>query len=372
MATRTAGMRVPYGYLKEEFKELRTPILADIRVEALRGEWTLGPQVQELEEAWSYALGFKHSVGVSSGTDALFLALKVLGVGTRKAVYTVPNTFPATVGAILQAGAEPKFVDVGEDMLMDMDKLDESRYAYRSHVTGAVMPVDWAGNPVDTKPSLHGVPVIRDASQSVGAQIMGRTPDATVSAYSLHPLKNINVWGDGGMVCTNDVSLADEVRLLRNHGLEGRDVWKTPGYNMRLSTLQAIVCLHVLPNLHGYTEKRIANATRYNQGLAGWVKIPLVQVPTRHVYHLYMIQVDPVDRDGLLQHLMEAGVEARIHYPTPLHLQPALRHLGYSLGDFPVAERQSKSIITLPVHQFLSEDQIDYTIEQVIDYVSTR
>jgi dTDP-4-amino-4,6-dideoxygalactose transaminase len=217
----------------------------------------------------------------------------------------------------------------------------------------------------------RGIPVVEDACQAIGAAIDGGRAGGfgAAAGFSLHPLKNLNVWGDGGVIVTDSEELRDRLRLLRNHGLRNRDEVEIFGVNSRLDTLQAIVGNHLLKDLPAITEARIRNAARLDAGLAGLapdVELPPRPAGVRHVFHLYMVQAR--DRDGLLQHLLARGVEAKVHYPVPLHLQPAARALGYREGDFPVAERQAKRIITLPVHQHLSADQLDYTLAAIREF----
>jgi aminotransferase EvaB len=214
----------------------------------------------------------------------------------------------------------------------------------------------------------RGLVVVEDACQSFTAAIDGRRVGTfgKLGAFSLHPLKPLNVWGDGGMIVTDDDVLADWVRLRRNHGLRGRDTVEMFGVNSRLDTLQAIVGLHLIDTILEATDRRIANARRLDEGLRGLgddVRIPPRRRGVRHVYQIYVVEAR--DRDGLLRFLQERGVEAKVHYPVPVHLQPAAKDLGYHAGDFPVCEQQARDIITLPAHQFLTDAELDHVIEQV-------
>lgn len=367
------AFRAPYGYLLQEatnsqgaLRTAYTSILEAIGEEAPIGRWTLGPQVQQFEEAFAVAVGYKYAIGVSSGTDALFLAMKAVNLGAGSRVLTVPNTFYATVGAILQAGATPVFCDVGDDMLMDIELAKAALAAAPPH---AVLPVDWAGLPWPH--SVSQVVQIQDRAQSMGASILmqGSWPPGVskplMACYSLHPLKNLHVWGDGGMIVTDSQDLDTRLRLLRNHGLIDRDTWECPGYNMRLSTIQAIIGLHMLPLLSDLVPRRRLCARRFNAAFRG---IPGVHIPAigrlhQSAWHLYVLRVPR--RDALLAHLNAVGIEAKIHYPVPLHLQPALRFMGFGEGSYPVAEQQAREIISLPVHEYLTDEQVEYIIEQV-------
>ena len=368
MALKTR-MEVPYSYLTKQFDPDDEGFVGDILVDVeellRRGEFTLGGPLDGFEQVWAETCGVKHAIGVGNGTDALYLIMRALGIGNGSTVLTVPNTFVATVGAILQAGARPLFTDVGEDMLMPVDIEDVPA------IPSAILPVWWAGNMPAATGAKSQIPIIEDACQAIGAETHGQRAGSIgiAAAFSLHPLKNVNVWGDGGVVTTDDDSLAEEIRLLRNHGLSDRDTWAKPGVNSRLDTIQAIVGLHVLRELDWITERRRENAARYTQGLASvsQVQSPVVAGTTKHAYHLYVVMVDD-QRDEFQAHLQAAGVETKVHYPVPLHLQPALRFLRYKKGDFPNAERQAERMLSLPIHQYLEADQIDYTIESIHEF----
>ena len=377
-------MKVEYAYLTQQFDTedaLTKDILHDITSELRRGYFTLGPWTQKFEEAVCVKYRVKHCIGVNSGTDALILSMKALGVGHGDTVLTQPNTFVATVGAICAVGARPMFVDVDETYQMDLEQ------AVHRKVKCAI-PVHLTGLARDTNGAWPLV--INDAAQAIGAsaEVVTKTPGNTlpeltrqledafrgrsvanfqhVSCFSLHPLKNIHVWGDGGFITTNDDDLDKDLRLLRNHGLLDRDTVVVPGINSRLDSLQAIVGWHMLKKVDGINEKRRANAARYDAGLR---EIPGMVVPPRNpayyqVFHTYVVCVQE-RRDELIKHLVSQGIEAKIHYPKCLHEQPGLKFLGYRKGDFPKAEWQADHQLSLPIHEFLTEQQIDYTIEAI-------
>jgi dTDP-4-amino-4,6-dideoxygalactose transaminase len=368
-------MRVPYSYLREQFADSE-PILRDIKGLLESTQFTLGPPVAEFEERFARLCGARHAIGVGTGTDALFLSLKALGVSPGDEVITAANTFIATAGAIVQAGARPVFVDVLDDFNIDPGRIE----AAITPRTKALLPVHYAGQPAKMGPILeiarrHRLPVVEDACQAISAAIDGKLVSnfGVAAGFSLHPLKNLNVWGDGGVIVTNSSELDATLRLLRNHGLRNRDEVEIFGYNCRLDSLQAIVGNHLIRDTEAITAARIKNALALDAGLAPLA--PRVRVPKRlpnerHVFHLYMFEAD--DRDRLLAWLLEREIEAKIHYPVPLHLQPAGRRLGYKDGDFPVAERQAKRIITLPVHQHLSPAQVQFMIESVTAVYRSR
>ncbi len=361
-------MRVKYSYLREQFADSEA-ILQDIKSLLQSAEFTLGPPVQQFEASFARLCSSRHAVGVGTGTDALFLALKALGIGPGDEVISAPNSFIATTGAIVAAGARPVYVDVGEDFCIDPDLIERAITTR----TKALLPVHYSGCPARMGPILKvanacTLPVVEDACQAISAAIDGRVTGSfgIAAGFSLHPLKNLNVWGDGGVVVTSDPEIYERLKLLRNHGLRNRDEVEIFGYNSRLDTLQAIVANHLIKDADAITDARIRNAARIDAGigdLAGDVTLPPRPENVRQVYHNYMFQAR--DRDGLLAHLLDNGVEAKIHYPIPLHLQKAARRLGYEAGDFPVTERQAKTIITLPVHQHLTDDQISYMIETI-------
>lgn len=355
-------MKVRYSYLETQFADAED-ILASIRELLKTGAFTLGPAVEEFERRFAALCGARHAIGVNSGTDALILILKALGIGAGDEVITAPNSFIATAGAIAMAGARPVFVDVADDYNID-PALIERAITPR---TRAILPVHLTGNPAAMPAILdiaerHGLHVIEDAAQAIGAAIDGRPAGSwgIAAEFSLHPLKNLNVWGDGGVVVTNSDDLARQIRLLRNHGLRSRDEAVVFGYNSRLDTLQAIVACHLIDKLEGITDARIRHAQAYDAALGsidGAVRIPGRPHNVRQVYHTYVIQAR--DRDRLAEFLAGWGIETKVHYPIPIHLQPAAASLGCQRGDFPVCEAQAGSIITLPVHQDLSADQQD-------------
>ncbi len=361
-------MRIPYSYLDRQFADIDA-ILADIRELVRTGDYTLGAAVVEFEARFAAQASAGHAIGVNSGTDALTLALQGLGVGPGDEIITAPNTFIATVGAIVATGARPVFVDVNAEHNID-PALIEPALTPR---TRAVVPVHLSGNPADMPAIMaiarrRRIAVVEDACQAFTAAIDGRPVGSfgDAACFSLHPLKPLNVWGDGGVIVTNSDALADHLRLRRNHGLRNRDTVECFGINSRLDTLQAIVANHLLDQIKAITDRRIENARRLDEGLkplAGCITIPPRRPSVRHVYQTYVVQAK--DRDRLLRFLLERGVEAKVHYPVPVHLQPASRGLGYRPGDFPLCEAQAQEIITLPAHQYLTEEEVDCVIEQV-------
>jgi dTDP-4-amino-4,6-dideoxygalactose transaminase len=341
-------------------------IFEDLRGLVASGEFTLGPYVECFERKFSQYIGVKHAIGTNTGTDALILALKAVGVRPGDEVITVPNTFVATVGAIVAVGARPVFVDCDSRYQIDVCSIG----AAITTRTRAILPVHWGGSPADMDDLLriareHDLAVVEDACPAAGARVRGRFVGTfgKAAAFSMHPLKPLNVWGDGGIVVTNDDKVASFLRLYRNHGLKDRDHVEFWGVNNRLQPVQAVVASRMLDRIEESITARIRNAQRLDEGLRDLD--PLVRCPQRpteyrEVFQLYIASVSR--REELLHHLHEREIEARVHYPIPLHLQRAAASLGYRRGDFPVCERQADEIITLPAHQFIDDAQLDFMI----------
>jgi len=359
-----------YSYLPEQFAE-PGEILERIHELVKSGDFTLGKPVGEFEEKFAQLIGTKHAIGVGSGTDALKLSLKSQGIGYGDEVIAPANTFIATVGAIAEIGATPRFVDCDDNFCIDATQIE----AAITDRTKAIMPVQLTGEVPDMPAILdiaerHGLVVVEDACQGILSEINGKRSGTwgIAAGFSLHPLKNLNVWGDAGIIVTNDDATNEKLRLLRNHGLANRDEISILGYNSRLDSLQAIVGNWLIGQTHDITEARIRNAAVYD---AAFNEIPQLTVPVRranvkHVYHLYMVFAE--DRDALLAHCMDSGVEAKIHYPIPLYQQEGLKPLGYKPGDFPVTDRHADSVISFPVDQHITPEQMQIVIDTVRDF----
>jgi dTDP-4-amino-4,6-dideoxygalactose transaminase len=359
-------MKVRYLDLQAQFND--EALRAAIKEQFELCQFVMGPVVEEFEGNFARLCQTSHAVGLNSGTDALFLALKALGIGPGDEVITVPNSFIASAGAIVAAGARPVFVDVGEDYNMDVELIEGAI----TPKTRAILPVHLTGNPADMpavmeiagRKNLH---VVEDASQSVTATINGKAVGSFGAAgcFSLHPLKNLNACGDAGVLTTNSGDVYQDVRLLRNHGLKNRDEIEFFGFNSRMDSIHAAVVNHIMKGLGAVTEARRENAALYDGELSdvGEVTIPPRKKGVEQVYHTYVIQVK--DREGLIRYLAEGGVETKIHYPVPIHLQKPCLEMGYRRGDFPVCERQMEAILTLPVHQHLTREQILYVSDLI-------
>jgi len=370
--------RVPYVYLTKQFKE-QERFIEKIREVVSRGDYTLGREVQELEQAMASKLGVSQAIGVGNGTDALYLTLKALGIKEGDEVITAPNSFIASAGAIALTGARPVFADVRDDYTIDpaaIEKVITSR-------TKVIIPVHLCGHPADMYPFLEiarrrVLYVVEDAAQAIGTKYDDRYAGSFGNAgcFSFHPQKILNVWGDGGMIITNDEELAQKIRLWRNHGLKNRNEAAFFAHNSRLDTIQAAIAhllLGELEQIIAAREKYVALYDRLLVPLEPLVQIPnraLARVPVRPIYTTYVIQAER--RDELIDFLKGKGIEALIHYPVPLHLQPAARYLGYQPGDFPVCERQAARIVTLPIHQYLTEADIHYVCDSIREFYGVK
>ena len=363
-------MKVRYSYLPQQFQDA-DDLWSELREFVKTGDFTLGAPLDLFEKEFASLIGSRYAVGVNSGTDAIKLGLKVAGVGHGDEVITAANTFVATVGAISELGAEPVFVDSNTNFCMDVSQLERAI----SEKTKAIVPVHFSGYMTDM-PALmaiadkHRLPVVEDACQSILGAIGGRNAGTwgVTGAFSLHPLKNINVWSDGGVVTTDDPEIDLQLRLLRNHGLADRDTVSLLGYNSRLDTFQAVVGRWLLPKAHDIAQARISNARYLDAGLR---PIPQIGIPNRGgdrriVYHLYMVYAE--NRDGLLEYCHAHGVSAKVHYPVPIYRQPALAHIGHSEGDFPVADEAARDTISFPCDQHLTKEELDHIICVVGDF----
>ena len=367
-------IKVPYLDLIQQFAD------TNLRREILRVfdncNFVLGSLVSTFEKYFANLCGTRFAVGVNSGTDAIFLSLKAANIGKGHEVITVANSFIATAGAIIAAGAKPVFVDVGSDYNMDPSAIEKAL----SPQTKAILPVHLTGCPASMDSIMkvaneRGLFVIEDAAQSVGASIDKRKVGSFghVGCFSLHPLKNLNVAGDGGIITTDDEKIYSRLKQIRNHGLVNRDEIETFGYNSRLDTLHAVIGLYNLEKLEQVTQIRINNAKRYDHNLSDLspnLTLPPRSENIRQVYHTYVVQVEK--REELVDKLYRAGIETKIHYPIPIHFQKPCRELGWKKGDLPVTEEQAKMILSLPIHQFLTNEQIDYVIENIIDFYNGR
>ena len=364
-------LKINHSYLVEQFADY-SKIFKEVEKVVKKGDYTLGKEVDVCEKNFAKRTGAKYAISVGNGTDALLLSLKALNIGPGDEVITVPYTFIATVGSIVTAGAKPVFVDIKDDYNIDEKKI-KSAITKR---TKAIMPVHWAGRPCEMdkiyslakKYNLH---VVQDSAHVIGARFKKKhlVNYGDVCTYSMHPLKNLNVWGDGGFIVTNKKSLAQKLVLIRNHGLKDRNNCTVFGYNSRLDTIQAAVANYKMKNkLDNITNKRIKNATMLDNLLSKNKNIITVKryKYLKEVFHLYHINVKK--RDALKKFLIKKDIDAKIHYPIPIHLQKAAKYLKYKKGDFPIAEKMAKTSLSLPVHEFIDKKHVEYMAKEIHNF----
>jgi dTDP-4-amino-4,6-dideoxygalactose transaminase len=347
--------------LEAELKETFNRVLTNC-------SFVLGPEVDKFEKAFAAFLGVEHCVAVTNGTAALQLVLQGLGIGAGDEVITVAHTFIATAEAISATGARPVFVDIDPvSFTMDPAKVEAAITAH----TKAIIPVHLYGQTADMDAlnaigAKHKIPVIEDACQAHGAYYKGRRAGSLGAAacFSFYPSKNLGACGEGGAVTTNDAELAKKVRMLRDHGSVKKYEHDFPAYNLRLEGLQGGVLSVKLPHLDGWNDNRRILAARYNQLFAGSKVVTPKEMPyAQHVYHLYVVLVE--QREALKQTLHEQGIETGLHYPIPLHLQKAYRHLGYKEGDFPVSEHVASHLLSLPMYAELPIEHVGHVAKAV-------
>ncbi|RXZ43113.1 DegT/DnrJ/EryC1/StrS family aminotransferase [Crenobacter cavernae] len=353
--------------LKTQYQHLKTDIDARIHAVLDHGQYIMGPEVAELEAQLASYVGVKHAIGVSDGTTALLIALMALGVTHGDEVITSPFTFIATGEMIALLGAKPVFVDVDPATYnLDPNKLEAAITAR----TKAIMPVSLYGqcadfDTINAIAARHKLPVIEDGAQSFGATYHGKKSGAlsSIACTSFFPSKPLGCYGDGGACFTDDDELAKKMREIRVHGQDRRYHHPVIGLNGRLDTIQAAVLLAKLPSFPLEVEARERIGARYNELLKDVARVPKLAEGNSSVYAQYTLEVD--DRDNIAAKLKELGVPTAVHYPIPLHLQPAFAELNLPEGSFPVAEAAAKRVISLPMHPFLDEATQDAVVAAV-------
>jgi len=363
-------MKVRYSYLKQQFSNC-PELWSGLKKFVQTGDFTLGKPLKVFEKNFAKLIGTKYAVGVNSGTDAIKLPLKAIGIKPGDEVITAANTFVATVGAITELGAVPIFIDCDDTFCMNVDFLEKKI----TKKTKAIVPVHFTGymtnmNKLMSLSKKYKIPIIEDACQSILANINNKNAGTwgIAGSFSLHPLKNINVWSDGGVITTNNKKLYKKLLLLRNHGLEDRDTVKICGYNSRLDTFQAVVGNWLLPNAKKISDQRIKNAKFFDSHLS---KISGIVIPPRPknyriVYHLYIVFAEK--RDQLYKYCLKKGIEAKIHYPVPIYRQHAYKYLNHKKGDFKITDAHCKKIISFPCDQHLSKKELNYIIKTVKNF----
>jgi len=359
-------IEIPFVDLARQFSNIEKELTEKFLEIGRSGGYIMGPALETFENNMARFLDVKHVLGVADGSDALFLIMTALGIGKGDEVITAPNSFIASAWTIIATGARPVFVDVRDDLNLDPNLLE----AAITPSTKAIMPVHLAGRPapmdeINTLAKKYGLFVIEDAAQAIGATYRGKRVGGLGDAagFSLHPLKNLGIYGDGGLITTNDDLLNEKLRKIRNHGLINRDECEMWGYNSRLDSMQAAFADIKLKYLDEWNARCLEIAQKYQRGLTSQVEKPADQDWEKCVYHNFVIKFDR--REALMAYLKQRGVDTRIHYPIPIHLQRAAVDLGYKLGDFPNSEKFAKNMISLPIYPELTEEEIDHVIESV-------
>ncbi len=358
---------IPMVDLKNQFRTIKKDIIRVVTEILESSHYILGEKVSELEKKISEYIGTEYAIAVASGTDALHLAIDALDIGPGDEVLTTPFTFFATAEAILYTGATPVFVDIEPDTFnIDAGQIEN----HITKKTKAILPVHLFGHPANMNDIVkiarkYKLKVIEDCAQSFGAEFNGKKTGSFGDAgcFSFYPSKNLGAYGDGGMITINKASSAEIIKQLRNHGSKGSYRHKRVGFNSRLDELQAGILLVKFKYLDEYNKKRRENALLYTELLSDSVKCPVEKKGSFHVYHQYTIRSKK--RDLIQERLKEQGVSSVVYYPVPLHLQEALKFLGYQKGDFPEAEKAAKEVLSLPMYPELSMRDIK-KIAQII------
>jgi len=361
---------IPILDLKGQYKSIKPEIDEAIHRVLDRQDFILGEEVEKLEQEIASYCGVHYAVGVSSGTDALTIALMALGIGQGSEVITTPYSFFATSSSIARLGAKPVFVDIEPSSYnIDADKV-ESKITSR---TKAILPVHFAGQTcdMDTLSDIalnYDIPIVEDCAQSIGARYYGRKAGSigNIGCYSFYPSKNLGAYGDAGMVVTDNQELANKMRILRNHGQNPRDYHTMMSGNHRMDEIQAAVLRTKLKHLDEWIEKRREHARLYRKlflDLGTNIILPKETQGSNHTYHLFLIRSD--ERYRIISRLQHRGIGFGIYYHTPLHSQPCFSYLGYKIGDFPNAERASLTNLALPIYPELTDDDITRVAEVV-------
>lgn len=368
-------MAVPFVDLQAQYASIETEVDAAIKGVLKRSDFILGHELELFEDDFADFVGTRFAIGVDSGMSALTLILKGLGIGPGDEVITSANTFIATALTISAVGASPVLVDADpETLTLNLEQLE----AAVTSKTKAIMPVHLFGHPEDMDPIMeiatrHNLFVVEDACQSHGARYKGRRTGTfgVAAAYSFYPAKNLGAYGDGGMIVTDDSALRDSIQLLRNYGQTAKYHHAVQGYNNRLDTLQAAVLRVKLKYLDEWNAARRDHADLYDELLNDCgVSIPPRMPEVEPVWHLYAVRTE--HRDELKAFLQERGISTGIHYPIPIHMQPAYQDLGLKEGDFPIAERDAQQMLSLPMYAELSDEQIHYVADAIKEFCEMK
>lgn len=366
-------MKINFVDLKKQYHSIKKETDNAIQRVIDSTSFVLGKEVSDFEKNFADFCNTKYSIGVASGTDALFLALKALDIGPGEEVITVANTFIATPLAISHCGAKPVIVDCNpDDYNIDVSKIESAI----TNKTKAIIPVHLYGQPADMDPILelaekHNIKVVEDACQAHGAEYKKKRTGGfgVMGCFSFYPGKNLGAYGDAGAITTNDSEIYEKLRLLREYGQKKKYHHALKGYNSRLDSIQAAVLNVKLKYLGKWNNQRRKNAKLYNKLLEDikGITIPVEREDVKHIYHLYVIRCNA--RGKLAEHLQSKGVSTLIHYPVPIHLQEAYSDLGYNKGSFPVTEKYSNIILSLPMFPELNKEEITYTTNSIKEYL---
>lgn len=364
-------MKVPFVSIGRQYESLRKEFTLAFDQIGMSGQYIMGENLDNFEKEIAMYCESKYALGVANGSDALFLALKAMGIGEGDEVITCPNSFIASAWVIESTKARSVFVDCTEDYNMDPAKLEgvitnKTKAIIPVHLTGRPAPMDQI-NAIAKKYNLY---VIEDSAQAIGARYKGKRVGSLGDAagFSLHPLKNLGVIGDGGVFTTNNKDLYETVKKLRNHGLKNRDECELWGFNSRLDSLQAKLASIKLKHLNSWNDRFREIACKYRDGLSDLVHTPIDMSYEEPVYHNFVIRVDQTIRDDLMSFLLTKGVETKIHYPIPIHLQECAENLKYKKGDFPLTEKYALEMISLPIYPELSNEEIGIVIKSVREF----
>ena len=364
-------MRIPFVNPGLQYKGLREEILSRFDRISLTGNYVLGEELKEFEKNFAEFCGTSFALGVGNGSDALTFSLLGLGVKPGDEVITAPNSFVASAWTIANIGAKPVFVDVGEDFNINPSLIQESI----SSKTKAIMPVHLTGRVADMEAinkiaKDNNLLVIEDAAQAVGASYKSKMSGSFGDAgcFSLHPLKNLHVHGDGGVITTSNEGLYNRVLKMRNHGLKNRDECEFWGWNSRLDEIQASIANLKLSYLNKWNDRFFEIANFYIKELSDYIEVPNIEEFEKPVFHRFIIQHE--ERDDLKSFLEKKGVMTAINYPIPLHLHEASGQYGYKMGDFPMAEKQANRVLSLPIYPELKDSQIYYVVQCVKEYLT--
>lgn len=363
-------MKVPYIDLSSQYKDIKNDVLSKISEIIDSGMFVLGEEVNTFENDIKKYTGSKYCLGLNSGTDALILALKAINIKQNDEVLVPPNSFLASASAIALAGAKPVFVDVNDDYTIDYNRIE----AAITSKTKAIIAVHLTGRPACMDEIMeiaykHKLFVIEDAAQAIGAKYKNQFVGSIghFGCFSLHPLKNLAAAGDGGFITTNNEEFYSYLLKARNHGLLNRDECEFWSYNSRLDNIQAAILNVKLNKLEEWNNRRKQIAKIYKYNLDEYLEYtPVSNHDFDAVYHTYVVRTPK--RDQLKEFLLTNGIDTKIHYPIPIHLQKSASYLGYKKGDFPIAEYHANTILSLPVYPELNEEQINYVINKIKEF----